>query len=128
MDDRMCNLFDVCETPEAPLCPLQTSTIKHGIWYGDEGICRAKQFQNISWIKKQYIIASLRLKTDDGFFTVRMLNTLKVINKGLKGASPDDINPESKWLKLRERKLSAHVSRKRSDSPAHKSTVNLKLF
>jgi hypothetical protein len=128
MDDRMCTLFEVCQTPEAPLCPLQLSTIRHGIWYGDEAICRAGQFQNISWIQKQHRIAALRLKTDDGFFTVKMLTTLKVIGPGLKGANPDDVNPESKWFKARKRKVGNHISGNRRRISEKEQTSVLKLF
>jgi hypothetical protein len=128
MDDRMCNLFEVCETPEAPLCPLQISTVKHGIWYGDEAICRAKQFQNVPWLKKQNLIAGLRLKTDDGFFTVKMLNTLKVIEKGLKGADPNDKNPELKWIKLRKGKTRTSGRKKQGKIAAQNDQNILKLF
>jgi hypothetical protein len=128
MDDRMCNLFEVCQTPEAPLCPLQSKTVKHGIWYGNEAICRAKQFENVPWIKKQYLIAGLRLKMDDGFFTVRMLNSLKVIEKGLKGADPNDRNPEARWFKQRGG-IKKDASPKKNNQKASESVQPpLKLF
>ena len=98
MKEEECNLFEECE---APLCPLQENTIKHGIWFADEGICRAKRFQTLPWIKKQKKIVKQGLTVDDGFFSVRMLETIQVVTKNLKGADPDNINSEKQWLKER---------------------------
>ena len=112
MNERLCNLFEKCQTPEAPLCPIQENTVKHGIWFADEPICRAKQFQTLPWIKKQRLIAKLRLTREDGFFTVRMLDSLRMIPRNLKGANPDDWNAESLWLKqLAERRTLASQKR-----------------
>jgi hypothetical protein len=97
--DRICNLLEPCGTPEAPLCPLQDATIRNGIWYGDEPICQSETFANLPWIKKQKAIAALKLKADEGFFTVKMLNILKKVEPGIKGADPADDNAEHDWLK-----------------------------
>ncbi len=102
MSDKSCNLFDSCESAEAPLCPIQESTVKHGVWYPDEPICQASQFQELSWIKKQRQIAALRLKSGAGFFTVRMLEALPVILPGINGADPDYPNGEDRWFEERE--------------------------
>ena len=102
--ERLCNLFEPCESPEAPLCPIQAITLRTGIWYPDEPICTARQFQDISWIKKQKQIAALKLKAKDGFFTVRMLDTIHVVTGYLKGADPDEPDAESKWLRERSGK------------------------
>jgi len=105
MNEIGCNLFEECE---APLCPLQENTIKHGVWYADEGICRSRKFQGLPWIKKQKKIAKLRLTADDGFFSVRMLDSIKVITRKLKGADPDNPNSEESWIKERsERRVIA---------------------
>jgi hypothetical protein len=96
--DRICNLLELCGTPEAPLCPLQDATLKNGIWYGDEPICQSQMFENLPWIKNQKAIAALKLKADDGFFTVRMLNSIKTIDGQIKGADPEDDNAEQNWL------------------------------
>ena len=101
MSERLCNLFEECQTPDAPLCPIQENTIRYGIWYPDEPVCRAKRFQHISWIKKQHQIAKLKLTTDDGFFTVRMLDQMHVIPKNVKGADPADNEAEIKWIEDR---------------------------
>ena len=99
MDDRLCNLMEPCATPEAPLCPLQEFTLKSAVWYGDEPVCQAEKFQNLPWIKKQKLIADLKLKADDGFFTLKMLNFIKVVGKNLKGADPSDKRAEANWFK-----------------------------
>ncbi len=117
MKERLCNLFEACESPEAPLCPLQVITVKNGIWYPDEPICQAEQFQDLSWIKKQRQIAKLRLTTEDGFFTVRMLEAIHMVTSNLKGADPDDIKAEIKWLKELSEKR-AHASEKRQERRA----------
>ncbi|MBM3148444.1 MAG: hypothetical protein FJ008_01585 [Chloroflexi bacterium] len=100
MSPKLCNLFEPCESPEAPICPLLQESVAHGIWYGNEPICRSKKFQNLSWVKKQRKIASLKLAEDDGYFTVRMLNSLHqaAITKRLVGANPNITDPEAEWL------------------------------
>jgi hypothetical protein len=101
MSDKSCNLFDTCEAAEAPLCPIQESTIKCGIWYPDEPICQASQFQELPWIKKQHQIATFKLKSGAGFFTVRMLDALRLVTAEIRGADPDYPNAEDKWFKER---------------------------
>ena len=102
MDDKSCNLLESCGTPEAPFCPLQEISLKNAVWYGDEPVCKAEQFQNLSWIKKQKVISDLGLDAEDGFFTIKMLNALKIIGKNLKGADPNDPRAETKWLEEHE--------------------------
>lgn len=124
MKERLCNLFEVCESPEAPLCPLQLRTVKNGIWYPDEPICQAEQFQGISWIKKQRQIAALRLTTEDGFFTVRMLEAIHVVTRNLKGADPDDPKAERNWFRQRaEKRAVAFQKRQKHTAGARKKTI-----
>ena len=117
MNADNCGLFEGCD---APLCPLQQNTVKSGLWYADEDICRARKFQSLSWVKKQKRIAKLGLTAQDGLFTVKMLNCLDRISKSLKGADPDDIDSEAKWLKQRAGKR-ARVSQKRRNNKAEKA-------
>ena len=131
MNERLCNLFEACETPEAPLCPIQESTVKRGIWYPDEPICQAKQFQDLSWIKKQHQIAAFKLKTDAGFFTVRMLDAVHMITRNLRGANPDNPNAELKWLEERFEKRAKFSEKKRKVKKAiirKKKSKTLTLF
>jgi hypothetical protein len=115
-DDKLCTLLDACGTPEAPLCPLQEITLKKGIWYPDEPVCSSEMFQNLGWLKKQQLIAAMKLKADDGFFTVRMLNALKTIPQKIKGADPDSDDPEEEWLKSRERPERKQAANKKASS------------
>lgn len=126
MKERMCNLFEPCETPEAPLCPIQVNTIKHGVWYPGEPVCKSKRFSHLHWIQKQQKIAHLKLTADDGFFTVRMLEEIHTVTKSTKGADPDETNAELKWFALRKEKRAAqrkqHHSTESKDI-AEKETV-----
>ncbi len=115
-DDKLCTLIDACGTPEAPLCPLQQISLKNGIWYPDEPVCSSQMFQNLSWLKKQKSIAEKKLKADDGFFTVRMLNALRTIPPNIKGADPDSDDPEEEWLKSREKPEKIQAVKKKSSS------------
>ena len=114
MNKDQCRLFEDCE---APLCPLDKDCLEHRLWYPDEEICRARKFQSLPWLRKQKKIAKLGLTVDDGFFTVRMLNSIQAITKGIKGANPDDWNSAAKWLKQRAEKR-ATVSQKRGNNKA----------
>jgi len=122
--DRFCNLFEPCETPEAPLCPLQEKAQRGAIWYGDEPVCQSELFQNLPWVKKQKSISGLGLKADDGFFTVRMLESLGAISKDTKGADPDDPGSEKIWLNLRQVR---HQKSTKNISNKHRAKKHLKL-
>jgi len=124
--DRLCNLFEPCESPEAPLCPLRQNTLAHGRWYADEQICKAEKFQKLPWIRRQKRIASLGLTADDGFFTVRMLNSRRAgtVGKHLKGADPDYVVSELRWLEQPAGKRAAdehHKARRRKTTQARAS-------
>lgn len=127
LHDRICNLLEPCVSPEAPLCPLQEATLKNGIWYCDEPVCKSQMFENVPWIKKQKIIAAMKLTADDGYFTVRMLNSLKTIYKDIKGASPDSENAEADWLENRKKKRYI-TTRKTSNPAANKLVTSGRLF
>ncbi len=133
MNEKLCNLFEACQTLEAPLCPIQQSTLKHAIWYPGEPICQASQFQDLPWIKKQKQIAALRLRADAGFFTVRMLDAIHVVSKNLKGANPDDPGAELKWLQQRAEKRTATSAKRRKkkvvarEKPAMAALFELKV-
>ena len=100
LDDKLCNLLQKCETPEAPLCPLREDSVSYGVWYPNEAVCQAERFQHLPWIKNQMRIANLGLTIDDGYFTVRMLNSLQAtaLTKRLKGADPNCPDAEPTWF------------------------------
>jgi hypothetical protein len=112
MNERMCNLLEPCETPEAPLCPIQVNTIKHGVWYPGEPVCKSKRFSYLTWLQKQRKIARLKLNEEAGFFTVRMLEEIHTITKNILGADPDEENAEQKWLTQREEKRASNRNRR----------------
>ena len=109
-----CNLFETCE---APLCPLQKNSIKHGVWYGDEEICRARKFQSLSWVKKQKRIARLGLTGDDGFFSIKMLDAIHTITRSIRGADPDHFDSDKTWLKQRGLKRARANQKRRNLTP-----------
>ena len=98
MTEENCSKYESCG---APLCPLDPPSLTNGIWYPDEEICKARKFQYLPWIEKQKRIIKHRLTADNGFFTVKMLYSIRAVTKTLKGANPDDPDSETKWLKKR---------------------------
>ena len=93
-----CPHFNDCS---APLCPLQN--IDAYIWYPDEEICHSKKFQNLPWLKRQRGV--VRIKADkDKYFSVRMLQALKQVRRGIEGINPDQPleqanKAEEKWVR-----------------------------
>jgi hypothetical protein len=128
MNEPLCDLFEECKTLNAPLCPIQRNTLENGIWYADEPVCKAKKYQDIPWIKKQKQIAKMGLSDEDGFFTVRMLNTLKVLPKNIKGADPDDPDSESKWIHDHSSKRGGTRLIKKSRTKADKKVFQTPLL
>jgi hypothetical protein len=99
MNNIDCIRFEDCS---APACPLQQNTTDNGIWYPGEEICVAKKFQTLPWIKKQKAIAKVKAPTDR-YFTVKMLEAIRQVRKGIEGISPDQPleqarNAERRWI------------------------------
>lgn len=97
MSNDNCKNFEECN---APLCPLDEESLKYCIWYPDEDICNLRRFQTLDWIKKQKLVARKHGSTD-GFFNIRMLNTITHIQKGIAGANPDlplSAKSDEKWI------------------------------
>ena len=91
MKREECRRFELCE---APLCPLEPC----GIWYADEQICTARQFQTKKWVQKQKKIAKVAT-ADNGFFSIPMLECVGRVTKQITGGNPDVWESEEKWLK-----------------------------
>ena len=130
MSIKLCNLFEPCESPEAPLCPLQHESVAHGIWYGNEPVCRSKKFQELAWIKKQKKIARLKLTEDDGYFTTRMLNCLHTnsITSKLKGAVPNNPESEDQWISTRNQRQSRFCQNKKALKKTSREIMTIPLF
>jgi len=88
-----CPKFEDCS---APLCPLDESSLKNGVWYpGIEEVCKRKDFQNLGWIGKQRAIAKAKAPSDK-YFRVLMLQAIKQIRRGIEGINPDQPLEEAK--------------------------------
>lgn len=93
MNRKDCKYFDECS---APLCPLDEDSLKNGIWYPDEEICRKRGCKKIKFVQNQTKI-SKRCEDVSKYFTYEMLNSLQVVRKGIVGLDPD--KDEEKQLK-----------------------------
>ncbi|MHC4069848.1 MAG: hypothetical protein ACYSR8_09795 [Planctomycetota bacterium] len=95
-DSKQCKHFDTCS---APICPLDESSLKSGLWYPDEKICSSRGFQQKRWIKNQKKIKKVG-SYDTGYFTKVMLDRRLFVKKGIKGIDPDKDGPKQikKWL------------------------------
>ena len=58
----------------APICQLDENSIKNGIWYADEEICRSRKYPKLLWLKNQKKIKKKTTNPEDGYFNVTMLN------------------------------------------------------
>lgn len=82
------------------LCPMENDIDKH-LWYPDESVCSSRQYARLPWLKTQRKVAKLHLGPDTGFFTVRMLEVIGRVSKGLQGVDPDSPGSEQRWLAAR---------------------------
>ena len=103
MERDNCKYAEYCS---APLCPLDRESLKHGIWYPDEEICRLKN--SPKWIKNQKKIVKVGAPTNY-YFDYQMLNTLKAIRKGIKGKDPD---ASVKDIQKRDEKIEREEAKK----------------
>jgi len=98
MDKVNCPKFDNCNVP---LCPLDESSIRNGIWYpGQEDICHRRGAPG--WVKRQRAIVKTKAPSDK-FFTVAMLQAITRIQKGIAGIDPNQPiteakKEEQKWI------------------------------
>ena len=92
-----CPNFNSCDSP---LCFLDETSVKSGIWYPGEGICRRRDAPD--WVRKQKAIAKTKAPSDK-YFTVEMLEAIKQVRKGIGGINPDQPlrqakEAEGKWI------------------------------
>jgi len=80
-----CPRFNDCE---APLCPLDKISLRAGIWYSDQEICKSQKFASLRWIKRQKRIVKRGI-SPDRLFTVSMLESSRRIQRGT-----SELNPE----------------------------------
>jgi hypothetical protein len=79
-----CSAWDRCK---APLCPLDESTVKHGVWYPDEEVCSRRGARSVKWVRTQYRVAK-RAKRPDFYFQVSDLSAMKAVRSPT-GHDPD---------------------------------------
>jgi hypothetical protein len=88
MRKENCKRSNVCN---APLCPLDKESLKNGIWYPNEEICKLRKFSNEKFIKNQKKIIK-KIKSDNTYFTYNMLNQNIKISDDIQGLDPDKIS------------------------------------
>jgi len=107
-----CPYFNKCNVP---LCPLDTSSLKNGIWYPDEDIC-PRRFR-LLWLKNQRKIKQ-RTKDNDRYFTLEMLDRPIIIKTGIVGLDPNKVeeNQLKLWLKYHpvKKELSEEEKKRRT--------------
>jgi len=123
MNKVNCPKFEDCS---APLCPLDETSIKNGIFYPDEEICQRRDFQTLDWIQKQKAIVRARAPNDK-FFNIPMLEAITRVQKGITGIDPNQALDKAKqaernWIIARQKspKLQSHELKKERNSIAKK--------
>ncbi len=94
-DINKCSGYEGCA---APLCPLDTEGLPHAIFYPDEEVCNSRKFAKLHWVRIQKRIRKLRLKATAGYFTYKMLDSVKAVSKSIKGIDPDSYASIDVWL------------------------------
>ena len=92
-----CPNFNSCDSP---LCFLDETSVRNGIWYPGEEVCRRRDAPD--WVRKQKAIVKTKAPKDK-YFTVAMLRAIKQVRKGIGGVSPDQPleqaeEAERKWI------------------------------
>jgi hypothetical protein len=92
-----CRFFKECA---APLCPAETE-LGQRLWFPGEQVCRRRKSPD--WVQKQRQIARLKGIDQSNYFTVRMLNAIEEVSRGLVGADPAVDDAEAVWLREHHR-------------------------
>ena len=98
MHPSECPSYEGCKSP---LCPFDPNP--GHIWYPGEEVCRSRYPAN--WVRKQRKIARLSQIDNDRFFSIPMIQSIRRVGRGLKGANPDKPRAEEKWLARRHQGL-----------------------
>jgi hypothetical protein len=88
MRKENCKRSNICS---APLCPLDKESLKNGIWYPNEEICKLRKFSDEQFIKNQKKIIK-KIKSNDTYFTYNMLNQNIKILDDIQGLCLDEIS------------------------------------
>jgi len=97
-----CQSFGHCD---APLCPLDATSLVHGTWFPDEVIC-VREGCRERWIDMQKRIAKKTRERGRGYFTVAMLEALAAVGRAITGVDPnckDAPAAEAAWCARKRR-------------------------
>jgi len=96
-----CPSYEGCE---APLCPLDTNSLPHAIWYVDEPVCPSLKYRQHFVLMQKKIVkhrAKASKQNDIGYFTVKMLNSIKSVSPNIKGIVPESKQTPNGWIRKR---------------------------
>lgn len=94
-----CDRYEDCD---APLCPRDEQSVRHGAWFPDEPICSLLR-NTPDWVRIQRKLR--RLSAEVGYFTVRMLEAAQYPSRIKEGADPErDVAGAARaWLRAHKR-------------------------
>jgi len=95
MHPSECPSYDQCKSP---LCPLDPNP--GHIWYPDEEVCHMRNPPG--WVRKQRKIARLPQIDPDRYFTIPMLQAIRRVGRGLRGANAEVLSTDKGWLARRQ--------------------------
>ena len=110
LEDFECPHYQDCA---APLCPKDVD-LSERMWFPDEPVCRLKAVPE--WVRMQKKIFRLKGIDAGKYFTLRMLNALGGVKKGMQGADPDLVTGEKIWLSSHARSTGQQPAKRRSAS------------
>ena len=110
LEDFECPHYQDCA---APLCPKDVDLTER-MWFPDEPVCRLKVVPD--WIRAQKKIVRSKGIDAGKYFTLRMLNALDDVPKGMQGADPDLVTGERIWLTSYARSTGKQPAKRRSAS------------
>lgn len=94
-----CPSFSGCS---APLCPL-ADNLEHCVFYADEPICTSRKFRQ-PWVRIQRrIVRRTKGNADVGYFTAKMLRSIKAVSSGIRGINPDFKASAEVWATTRKK-------------------------
>ena len=96
-NSKECPSFEGCN---ASLCPLEEGSLKNGIWYPEEEICKNQKVNKLDWIKTQRKLS--RKAMPDFYFNYQMLSHKFRVCKRIKGLNPFKPNDpqQTRWFKI----------------------------
>lgn len=85
-----CSIYDRCS---APLCPMNSESMRSGAWKADEPICSSRAYCTMTMVQIQYKIRK-KSKDTDTIYTSDMLNRNIMVTKAITGIDPDVLHED----------------------------------